>query len=99
MKPGITESRMISDLAKAQQARIAVGISATTALGAMNALALSASLPPQVRCAPCEETFFATMQDVLLEPLKIKNGCVELPAVPGYESLIDWNRVSQLRAA
>ena len=99
MKTGITESRMISDLAKARHARVAVGISAATALGAMNALALSASLPAQVRCAPCEETFFATMQDVLNEPLTIKNGYVELPAVSGYESLIDWNRVSQLRAA
>ena len=99
MKTGITESRMICDLAQTQDSRIAVGISATTALGAMNALALSASLPAELRCAPCEESFFAILEDVLIEPLMIKNGCVELPAVPGYESLIDWNKVSRLRAA
>jgi L-alanine-DL-glutamate epimerase-like enolase superfamily enzyme len=99
MKTGISESRIISDLANRKNARVAVGISATTALGAMNALSLSASLTAEWRCAPCEETFFATMQDVLIAPLAIKNGCVELPAVSGYESLIDWDRVSALRAA
>jgi L-alanine-DL-glutamate epimerase-like enolase superfamily enzyme len=99
MKSGITESHMISDLAKAKRARVAVGISAATALGAMNALALSASLAADSRCAPCEETFFATMENILIEPLIIKHGRVELPALSGYESLIDWNRVSALRAA
>jgi L-Ala-D/L-Glu epimerase len=97
MKTGISESRIISDRAKVQQSRVAVGISAATALGAMNALALSASLPAETRCAPCEETFFATMEDILVEPLAIKNGYVMLPSVSGYESLIDWNRVATLR--
>jgi L-alanine-DL-glutamate epimerase-like enolase superfamily enzyme len=99
MKTGITESHMISDLAKAKRARVAVGISAATALGAMNALALSASLAADSRCAPCEETFFATMENILIEPLTIEHGRVELPVLSGYESLIDWNRVSALRAA
>lgn len=99
MKTGITESRKIADLAKAQQSRVAVGISAATSLGALNALALSASLPAEARCAPCEETFFATMEEILVEPLAIKDGSVELPAVAGYEPLIDWNKVASLRAA
>lgn len=99
MKSGISESRVISDLAKGEDARVAVGISAATALGAMNALALSASLSANARCAPCEETFFATMQDILIERLAIKNGCVELPATSGYEPLIDWDRVSALRVS
>jgi hypothetical protein len=90
---------VLADLAKAQRARVAVGISAATSLGAMNALALSASLPADSRCAPCEETFFATMEDILVEPLTIKDGSVALPATAGYETLIDWSKVLSLRAA
>jgi L-alanine-DL-glutamate epimerase-like enolase superfamily enzyme len=99
MKTGITESRVIAQMAQARQAGVAVGISAATSLGAMTALALSASLPEQVRCAPCEETFFATMDEILLEPLRIKDGNVELPGTSGYEPLIDWNKVASLSAA
>jgi L-alanine-DL-glutamate epimerase-like enolase superfamily enzyme len=99
MKTGITESQTIAGMAQAQGARIAVGISAATSLGALNALALSASLPDAARCAPCEETFFATMDDILIEPLRIKDGMVELPAVAGYEPLVDWRKVSAMRAA
>jgi L-alanine-DL-glutamate epimerase-like enolase superfamily enzyme len=99
MKTGITESREIADLARARQSRVAVGISAATSLGAMNALALSASLPAEARCAPCEETFFATMEDILVEPLAIKDGSVKLPIVSGYQSLVDWTKVTTLRAA
>jgi L-alanine-DL-glutamate epimerase-like enolase superfamily enzyme len=96
MKTGITESRTIADLAKAAEARVAVGISAATSLGALNALALAASLAIETRCAPCEETFFATMDDILLEPLAIKNGSIELPSVSGYEALVDWKKVESL---
>jgi L-alanine-DL-glutamate epimerase-like enolase superfamily enzyme len=93
MKTGITESRVISALAQARQAGVAVGISASSSVGALAALALSASLPPAARVAPCEETFFATMDDVLLDPLQIKDGKVRLPSTPGYEPLIDWRKV------
>ena len=93
MKTGITRSRVIAQLAKARQARVAVGISATTSLGAITALSLSASLPDDARCAPCEETFFATMDDILHQPLQIKAGKVELPTTVGYAPLIDWKKV------
>jgi L-alanine-DL-glutamate epimerase-like enolase superfamily enzyme len=96
MKTGITESRVIAQLAHARQARVAVGISATTSLGAITALSLSASLPDDARCAPCEETFFATMDDILNQPLQIKAGKVELPATVGYAPLIDWKKVASL---
>jgi L-alanine-DL-glutamate epimerase-like enolase superfamily enzyme len=96
MKTGITESRLISQLAQARQARVAVGISAATSLGAITALSLSASLQDGARCAPCEETFFATMDDILLQPLQIKQGKVALPATAGYGPLIDWKKVSSL---
>jgi L-alanine-DL-glutamate epimerase-like enolase superfamily enzyme len=99
MKTGITESRVIADLARAKQARVAVGISAATSLGAMNALALSASLPTEARCAPCEETFFATMEEILVDPLTIKDGSIKLPEISGYEALVDWTKVSNLCAA
>jgi L-alanine-DL-glutamate epimerase-like enolase superfamily enzyme len=99
MKTGITESRTITHMAQARHARVAVGISAATSLGALNALALSASLPAETRCAPCEETFFAGMDDILLEPLRIKDGQVELPPAVGHEPLVDWAKLSSLRAS
>jgi L-alanine-DL-glutamate epimerase-like enolase superfamily enzyme len=98
MKTGITESRTIAQMAQAKGARVAVGISAASSLGALTALALSAGLPDQARCAPCEETFFAGMDDILLEPLRIEDGKVKLPAVSGNAPLIDWDKVSSLRA-
>jgi L-alanine-DL-glutamate epimerase-like enolase superfamily enzyme len=98
MKTGITESREIAHLAEVRQSRVAVGISAATSLGAMSALALSASLPIEARCAPCEETFFATMEEILIEPLTIKGGGIKLPDISGYETLVDWEKVSTLRA-
>jgi len=96
MKTGITESRTIAGLAQARQARVAVGISATSSLGAMIALSLSASLPDDAGCAPCEETFFASVDNVLHEPLKISCGKVALPAVSGFAPLIDWKKVAAL---
>jgi L-alanine-DL-glutamate epimerase-like enolase superfamily enzyme len=99
MKTGITESRVIADLARARKSRVAVGISAATSLGAMNALALSASLPTEARCAPCEETFFATMEEILVEPLTIKDGSIKLPEISGYEALVDWAKVASLGVA
>jgi L-alanine-DL-glutamate epimerase-like enolase superfamily enzyme len=97
MKTGITESRAISGFAQARQAGVAVGISAASSIGALSALTLSASLPLEARLAPCEETFFATMDDVLLDPLRIKDGKVRLPSTPGYEPLIDWQKIASLR--
>jgi L-Ala-D/L-Glu epimerase len=96
MKTGITESRAIAGLAQAKQARVAVGISATSSLGAMIALSLSASLPDDARCAPCEETFFASIDNVLHEPLQITGGKVALPAASGFAPLIDWKKVDAL---
>jgi len=96
MKTGITESRVIAEMAQARQARVAVGISATTSLGAIAALSLSASLPDSARCAPCEETFFASIDDILHQPLRIKAGKVELPAAVGFAPLIDWKKVEAL---
>ena len=99
MKTGITESRLLADMAQARHARVAVGISATTSLGAITALSLSASLPDSARCAPCEETFFASMDDILHQPLRIKAGKVELPAAVGFAPLIDWKKVATLAIA
>ncbi len=99
MKTGITESRTLAEMAQAKGSRVAVGISAATSLGAITALSLSASLPEGARCAPCEETFFASMDDILHQPLRIKDGKVELPATVGFAPLIDWKKVDALAIA
>jgi L-alanine-DL-glutamate epimerase-like enolase superfamily enzyme len=99
MKTGITESRLIADMAWTRGARVAVGISAASSLGAITALSLAAGLPQAAACAPCEETFFAQMEGFLHDPLRISGGRVELPATGGYHQLIDWNKVSRLALA
>lgn len=97
MKTGVTESLAVVRAAHEKGAKIAVGISAATALGAVTALSLSAAIPDQVRCLPCEETFFLGMDTILKEPLLLENGCVALPSVAGNDDLIDWKKVAALR--
>jgi L-alanine-DL-glutamate epimerase-like enolase superfamily enzyme len=99
MKMAITDSLAVARLAEKRNAKVAVGISATSSLGAIAALSLSASLPDQVKCLPCEETFFGGVTDILVEPLTIVDGQVILPDVPGHDTLIDWGKTATLHAA
>lgn len=97
MKTGISESLAIAAEARRAGAKIAVGISASSALGAIPALSLAQSLPVETRGIPCEETFFLTAGGYLHEPLRLAGGCVALPEQAGLEGLIDWKRVASLK--
>jgi L-alanine-DL-glutamate epimerase-like enolase superfamily enzyme len=97
MKTGITESAIIGTEANRAGIEVSVGISASSDLGAIPALALANSLPGEARSIPCEETFFITAGGYLHEPLRVTAGCVELPNHAGLEGLIDWRKVGTLR--
>jgi L-alanine-DL-glutamate epimerase-like enolase superfamily enzyme len=96
MKTGITDSVAVVRSAQEWNARIAVGISAASSLGAVVALSLSASISEATRCLPCEETFFLGTETILNRPLALQDGCVTLPEVAGHD-LVDWDKVAALR--
>jgi L-alanine-DL-glutamate epimerase-like enolase superfamily enzyme len=96
MKTGITESLAIADKAKKTGCKVSVGISASSSLGAISALALANALPAETRRIPCEETFFLTAGGFLNEDLKLVNGCVQLPSSSGLREAIDWKKVESI---
>jgi hypothetical protein len=63
----------------------------------MFTLSLAASISPDQTCAPCEETFFTLMPEILLQPLLIREGTIKLPASTGFHDLVDWKMVEALR--
>jgi L-alanine-DL-glutamate epimerase-like enolase superfamily enzyme len=97
MKTGITESLAIAKEAETVDVKVAVGVSACSAFGAIAALSVSNALPASTRGIPCEETFFITAGGFLKEPLSIEGGCVELPKTPTTYELIDWKKVQSLK--
>jgi L-alanine-DL-glutamate epimerase-like enolase superfamily enzyme len=97
MKTGLTNSMAILNAARAYGVKAAIGLGASSALGAMFTLSLAAGVAPADTCAPCEETFFTLMPQVLLKPMLIREGTIKLPASTGFHDLIDWKMVDALR--
>jgi L-alanine-DL-glutamate epimerase-like enolase superfamily enzyme len=96
MKTGLSESLSIADRAKNTGCKVSVGISATSALGAVFALSLASAFPDEVRRIPCEETFFLTSGGYLNDELRIQDGCVHLPSTSALSDVIDWRKVDQI---
>lgn len=95
MKSGLTESLAIARAAAEAASRAHVGIGATGRLGAYAALSLSSALDGWL---PCEECFFVNVtDDIVTEPLEIRNGAVTLPDAGSLGALIDWRKVDALR--
>jgi L-alanine-DL-glutamate epimerase-like enolase superfamily enzyme len=97
MKSGLTESLAIAEKARDAHAMVSVGISATSALGAITAMSLAAALPREVRRIPCEETFFLNVPSILHENVTVVDGAVQLPDTAGLHGSIDWDRVRSLK--
>jgi len=96
MKTGFSQSLTISSLAQQKNVKVSVGLTAASAFGALATLSLAAALPEAGMCGPCEESFFASFDDYLLEPIRIREGCVTLPSDANYANLIDWGKVKRL---
>ena len=66
----------------------------------MIALSLSASLPDDARCAPCEKRFLPrSITFARSAAAGKKAGKVELPSAVGLATLIDWKKVEALAIA
>jgi len=91
---GLTEAREIARLAESLGARAVVGLHAESALGTLVSLQQAAAIPARARAAAAEQTFFLVMRDqVLAEPLAIRDGAVTLPPAHDLAGLVDWDRV------
>jgi L-alanine-DL-glutamate epimerase-like enolase superfamily enzyme len=91
---GLTEAREIARLAQSARATVVVGLYAESALGTLVSLQPAAAIPVPARAAAAEQTFFLVMRDqVLAEPLEIRDGAVTLPEVADLARLVDWQRV------
>jgi L-alanine-DL-glutamate epimerase-like enolase superfamily enzyme len=93
-RAGLAEAREIARRAEAAGARAVVGLYGESALGTLTSLQLAAAIPAAARAAAAEPTFFLLMRDqVLAEPLAVRDGAVTLPAAADLAALVDWDRV------
>ena len=93
---GFTENRQIADAAHAAGATADVGLFGESSLGSLAALQLAASLPSA--SLPAEVSGFLQFRDeYVFEPLRVKDGGVDLPQSAGFASLIDWEKLVRLR--
>lgn len=98
LKPGrlgLSDTLAMNRLANEAGCRTVVGMFGESALGTLAALQLSSTLAP--RSLPAETTWFLAMtEQITHEPLTIKDGAIQLPAVVGNAALIDWEHLERL---
>jgi len=91
---GITQARRIAERAAEKGANVCSGMYAESALGTLISLQLSCALRKPL--VPAEQSFYLMMRDqVLRQPLDIREGRVRLPAISDIAALIDWDRVKR----
>lgn len=95
LKPGrfgLTDTRAMADIAArciAARCITVVGLFGESALGTLAALQLASTLPEGA--LPAEVTWFLAMRSqIVLQPLSIRAGRIELPRTPGLAGLVDW---------
>ena len=90
LKPGrfgLTDTRAMADIAA--RCIPVVGLFGESAFGTLAALQLAATLPEGA--LPAEVTWFLAMHSqIVLQPLSIRAGRIELPRTPGLAGLVDW---------
>jgi len=101
LKPGrfgLSFTRWLASEAHAAGATASVGLFGESSLGTLAALQLASTLP--TTALPAEVTWFLSMTEQLLtEPLVIRDGCVTLSAANTGATRIDQNRLTPLRWA
>lgn len=97
MKTGLDESIAIARMAASYNARVTIGICASTSLSAIYSLSLFAALPAAWCAMPCEETFFFNLpQDVLAQPLPLADGDILLPPTGPLADMLDWKAIERM---
>ncbi|HEY4375303.1 MAG TPA: mandelate racemase/muconate lactonizing enzyme family protein [Burkholderiales bacterium] len=93
---GLTEARLIAQLAGRRGAKVAMGLYGECELGALLALQLAAAIPPAHRLLPAEVSFYLLMtEQVIGKPLQLQAGRVTLPETADLAALIDWESVKR----
>ena len=94
---GFSEARAMDATAAGAKARIAIGMSYESALGAFVSLQHAAALKSP-RPIPASQSFFLMLKSQVtrLTP-QIRGGKVELPTDPDLEKLIDWKAIQRLQ--
>ena len=96
---GVTEAQRMAALAHAQNCAAHMGFIGETSLGALVALQVASALPTRGYSLPAETTFFLTFgEEYVAERVRVEDGRVRLPAVPGLGRWVDWERVSAFHA-
>ena len=91
---GLSETRLIAQLAAAHGARVAVGIYAESALGTLISLQQAAALAEGLQLVAAEQSFFLCMREqVVTDDVEIRAGRIRLPDEPDYARLVDWEKV------
>ena len=97
---GLSAARAIHDAAASRGARVAVGLYAESALGTLISAQQAAAIAPAQALVAAEQTFFLEMREqILAQPLKIKDGKISLPGDANLADAIDWERVRHHRRA
>ena len=93
---GFSENREIAAAAQAARASAAVGLFGESSLGSLAALQLAAALPSAA--LPAEVSGFLQFQDEYVrEPLRIRDGGIDLPEEAGCAGFVDWRKLERLR--
>lgn len=93
---GLTEARLIAQLAGRRGAQVAMGLYGECELGTLLALQLAAAIPPAHQLLPAEVSFYLLMtEQVIAKPLQLRDGQVTLPETADLASLVDWERVKR----
>jgi len=101
LKPGrmgLTECRRQADLGRQTGFDVHVGLAGESAFGSLSALQLAASLPRRHEWLPAEVTFFLMMKEHLVDPIRIKDGMIDLPTEPALAGLLNWDKLQRLAA-
>jgi L-alanine-DL-glutamate epimerase-like enolase superfamily enzyme len=94
---GLSHCRAIQAAAAQSGAQIVAGLMGESTLGTVAGLQFASAIDSPL--LPAELTWFIAMtEQIMLEPLKITNGCVDLLSSGPLASTIDWTKLDRMAA-
>lgn len=95
---GFSENRAMAKLAADNGCEVHVNVLGGSSLATIASLQLAAAVHGRNNVLPAEAAFFVQLREEYVhQPVAIQDGCISLPAEPGFHQFIDWDRVQRLR--
>lgn len=95
---GFSENRAMAQLAAEKGCEVHVNVLGGSSLATIASLQLAAAVHGRNNVLPAEAAFFVQLrEEYVYQPITIQDGCISLPAAPGFHRFIDWDRVQRLR--